>query len=427
MNIRNILTGAIALSTLATAAQADVEILITGATAFRAATITGIKAQFTTGGSYVFAHNVAAGGVTGADRVTFKGVFPGVAGTTTVRCSFSGSVEGIRAIALGGTHSPAFIQDTALANPGTDAGEAVNENALKTGDTLVQTAKFAFSDVRQSSTPVSASLNPASPKVGVIPFTMVVNEGTPSTFSNVSNQQFKALFSSGFQPLSMFTADNADSGTFVFATGRNDGSGTRTTYMAESGLGITALVNQYLATASTSTALTTIRLVPAANGTNASTVWGQDVDGNGGYNSGSALRTDMGKTSSAVTVLDAQNNDILGGPAQVYLATFLSISDARTAVIAGARIIGYNGSSLDSLNTSSTLSSTDKAKITEGQYSAWGFENLYYAGSLSTDENTVYTAVKSAINTSFAPSYLTGIPLSEMNVSRPDDGAPIAP
>ena len=90
MNIRNILTGSIALACLATTVKADVEVLITGATAFRTAAINALKAQFDIGNngvSYAYAHNKAAGSVNAADRVTFKGKFPGVAGTTTVRAT----------------------------------------------------------------------------------------------------------------------------------------------------------------------------------------------------------------------------------------------------------------------------------------------------------------------------------------------------
>jgi hypothetical protein len=427
MKPKQILGGAIALMTLATAVKADVEVLITGATAFRTAALNALKASYDAGGSYVFAHNKAAGGFNGADRVTFQGTFPGVNGVTTVRCSFNGSVEGIRAVVLGGADNPAFITDAALASPGGDAGEAANENANVTGSTAIQQAKFTFSDVRQSSTPINNfALNPASPKVGVVVFCPIVNEGAPGTFTNVTSQQFKALFSGGFLPLSVFTGNAADTNN-VYAAGRNDGSGTRTTYMAESGLGITTLVNQYKVSTSTSTAITQIQRVPAGDGTNASTVWGQDLDGNGGYFSGSALRTELGKTSASVEVLDSDGSQLDIG-VDVHLVSFLSASDCVSARVAGARILGWNGSTMASLNTQTTIDTTDLAKVTEGQYSAWGFENLYYAGSLSTDENTVYTAIKTGIPTTLtAAGYTPGIPLSLMNVTRPNDGAPIAP
>lgn len=437
MNLKNILTGTIALALIATTAKADVEVRITGATAFRTAAINAIKAQFDIGGSYTFAHNRAAGGVNGADRVTFKGAFPGVGGITTVRISHNGSVEGLRAIAVPGpANDPLFITDAALASPGGDAGEAANENANVGGSTVQQVAKFAFSDVRQTSSPVtSPTLSPAQPRVGVTLFTMLANEGAPAGLTNVTFQQFKALFSQGSLPLSVFTGNAADSGVFVYPTGRNDGSGTRTAYMAESQLGITTLINQFVATTSSGNNITVLQRVPAGgatiNGTfdatSASTLWGQDLDGNGGYFSGSVLRTEMGRATASTQVLDADGSEL--APAdQLHLITFLSAADAVPARVAGAKVLGWNGSILDSLNTATTLSATDLAKVTEGQYSAWTFQNLYYNGSLTADENAVYTAIKNGIPTTLVTAgYVPGIPSGIMNVSRPNDGAPIAP
>ena len=70
------------------------------------------------------------------------------------------------------------------------------------------------------------------------------------------------------------------------------------------------------------------------------------------------------------------------------------------------------------------MNATDRAKVTEGQYSMWGFENLYYTGSLSTDENTFYTQVKTGITSRLTANPIEGLPLTSMHVSRPDDGAP---
>ena len=436
MKLKNILSGSIALVALATTAKADVEVRITGATAFRTAAINALKAQFDIGNngvSYSYAHNKAAGSVNAADRVTFKGKFPGVAGTTTVRVSHNGSVEGLRAIAAPGpANDPLFITDAALPAASPTGAEAANIS----GSTVQQVAKFAYSDVRQSSSPVSSpTLSPAQPKVGVTLFTMLANEGAPAGLTNVTFQQFKALFAQGSLPLSVFTGDAGDSGTFVYATGRNDGSGTRTAYMAESQLGITTLVSQFVATTSASNDITVIQKVPAGgatiNGafdsTSASTLWGQDLDGNGGYFSGSVLRTEMGRQTDNTQVLDADGSE-LAPAGQIHLITWITAADAVPARVAGGKILGWNGSTLDSLNTGTVVNATDLAKITEGQYSAWTFQNLYYNGSLNADETAVYNAIKTGIPASLiAAGYVPGLPLTVMNVSRPDDGAPIAP
>jgi hypothetical protein len=126
-------------------------------------------------------------------------------------------------------------------------------------------------------------------------------------------------------------------------------------------------------------------------------------------------------------VLDADGSE-LAPAAQLHLITFLSAADAVPARVAGAKVLGWNGSTLNSLNTGLVVDSTDLAKITEGQYSAWTFQNLYYNGSLTADENTVYNAIRTGIPTSLiAAGYVPGVPSTIMSVSRPDDGAPIAP
>ena len=434
-NIRNILTGTIALATLTTTVKADVEVRITGATAFRTAAINALKAQFDIGNngvSYAYAHNKAAGSVNAADRVTFKGKFPGIAGTTTVRVSHNGSVEGLRAIATPNTtNNPFFITDGALSAPSGSGAETAGVS----GTTTQQVAKFSYTDVLQSSTPVTGALEPSDPKIGVTLFTMIANDGAPAGLTNVNFQQFKQLFKGGRLPLSHFTGNAADT-NFVYATGRNDGSGTRTAYMAECQLGVASTVNQYVATSpgtGTAGAVSVIQLVPAGgatiNGTfdptSASTLWGQDLPGNGGYFSGSVLRDVMGRTTASTQVLDNEGEEIAAaGP--LHLVSWISTADAVPARQAGAKILGWNGSILDSLNTGTTLSATDLAKITEGQYTAWTFQNLYYVGTLSTDENAVYTAVKTGIPASLvAAGYVPGVPVGIMNVDRSDDGAPV--
>jgi hypothetical protein len=260
-------------------------------------------------------------------------------------------------------------------------------------------------------------------------FTPIVSASAPAGL-NVTSQQFKALFSNGTLPLSMFTGNSADTAK-VFATGRNDGSGTRTTYMAESGLGITSLVQQYLVTATSGSTITAIRRVPAANGTNASTIWGQDVDGNGGYNSGATLRGDLARTSASTSVLDVDDSDIYGTPQNVVMLSFVGAPDAQKALTAAvpAKVAGWNGSTLTSLSNpiATAMNAADQAKIREGAYSAWGYENLYYSGSLSLDEGTFYSNLKTSIASRLAANPVEGIVLSTMHVSRPDDGAPITP
>ena len=436
----------------ASTSYADVTVNITGATAFRAASLLSIKAKYVASGQpFKFAHDQATtGGTTysGATRAIFIGTFPGVTGTTTIRCCFTGSVEGVRALipTVVDPLPPTYYQPGLLtATTATVSGAELAAQGTTGAAALGGASDIAFSDVSSSSTPyASSSLQPADPRAGVIVFTMLTNKGSGVTA--VTAQQFRALLSRGFQPLSMFTGDANDNPASatpnpgarnVFATGRNDGSGTRTTYLAESGFGIANTVSQYVTNVSTSTTLTTIQLVPAGgvnspalpgqSTASASTVWGQDVNGNGGYNSGSTLRSDMAKTGDAVTVLDSDGSDAFGGPVPVSLVTWLSLSDAVSARTNGAIFCAYNGVKLNDIAASgSSMSAADKAKVTNGLYTAWGYERMYRRNDLTNaDALTVYNGIKAAIPTNLGAA---GIALTDMmSISRPADGGTVAP
>lgn len=434
----------LAAFTFCATSHADVVVDITGATAFRAATLLSIRAQFNASGQpYKFAHDQASPGgtiYTGATRSIWIGSFPGVSGTTTIRTSFNGSVEGIRALVESPAADPTYYQSSLLASTSAITGGAELHNQGTTG-VITSQSEIAFSDVSKTITPyASSSLQPSSPAVGVVAFTMLTNEGSPVT--NVTAQQFRAVLAAGFQPLSMFTGNPADV-TNVYATGRNDGSGTRSSYLSETGYGVSTPVKQYVTIASTTAALSTIMLVPAGGvydnnpgvagvqpagqlAANASTVWGQDVVGNGGYSSGSTLRTDMGKTGLAVTVLDELAEDSFGGPVRADLITWLSLNDAVTARANGAVMCGYNGVKLDGIAASgTTLTAADKAKITQGIYTAWNYQQMYRRNDITTgDVVTVYTGIKTAIGSNLGAA---GIALGDMQVSRPSDGGTVAP
>lgn len=451
MKIKSFYASAIAFSLIAVA-HADVTVDITGATAFRQATLNSIKGRFDASGQpYKYAHDQGSGGYNGATYSIWIGTFPGVAGTTTIRTSFNGSVEGIRALVDSPTHDPIYLQPELLDGVTAAVGGAELHSQGEATKLKAQ-SEIAFSDVSKAATPyASRSLLPANSAAGVVVFTMVGSEGTP--LSNITSQQFRALFSAGFQPLSLFTGNEEDNpyaenvtpgpnAAWIFATGRNDGSGTRTTYMAETGYGVTNLVRQYTVLASSGNAMTTIQLVPqgGANDSdpitsgiqpysgqstaNASTVWDQDLPGNGGYSSGSNLRTHLGLTGNAVTVLDETYADAFGEPQKLTLVSWLSLSDAVTARNNGAVFLAYNGVKLNDIAASgSTMSAADLAKVTNGSYTAWSYQHMYRRNDLTSgDAVTVYNGIRNNLVLGSA-----GIAIAQMNVSRSADGGTVAP
>jgi hypothetical protein len=446
MKLKTILAGALALGFTSSAMAQTTEITITGATAFRQATMQAIYNAYASVGNLGTSFNVChdfngnnLSQLIASNKAVFSGTFPGIDGTTVIRTSFNGSTEGLNAIA--GNNDPTFLQTQALQNTGSIQGST-------TSPTQTLRPKFSFSDVYQSTSPVDNEiLNPVgSSAVGVVTFAMVANEGAPANWTNATIQQCRALWQQGIQPLSLFTGDPNDT-TLVLATGRNDGSGTRSAYLTEWTYGVANAVQQFVAIqgGTTATDITGLTLVPiGANLTNtnvpfrtgrtsdASTLWGNTAVGNGGYSSSSALRTLMGLVSTNVTVYDGTSTNPLLNNASVNLLTWLSTADSANAANAGAKILAFNGEKVTPLASAnpanynnSGFNEADFNKIAKGVYSAWSYQHLYYHGSLNAGETAWYNAMKSTWIPGGLQQTANGLRLGDMQVTRPDDGFPI--
>jgi hypothetical protein len=420
-------------------ASADQSFYITGATAFRTAAIKSIISSYSATGLVAGYRKVDASTATlqNADKHVIKGTFGSLPGITTIYTFFNGSVEGIKALALdedldflaGTVTTSAVTQATAVG--GTDLGSG--------GTTLAAKADLAFSDVFKSSTPYgSASLFPSEAKVGVIAFTWVANNGADAGLTNVTTQSARAILTSGFSKQSQFSGVKADSdnstGTpasnkLVFLTGRNDGSGTRTTFLAEVGYPIALPIKQYKPTIS-SGAVTNLTYWPAGLGAEASTIWENDIDGNGGYASGGNLVTALKATtpSGTVSVSDSDGSIVIPAATRsISMIGYQSTSDAASSISGGARTLSYNGFPVT--YTGSALSATTRAALVNGQYTMWGYEQLYSKTAIDTAATSgvsvLYTTIKTGCNASNLSN--SGIPLSEMLVSRTQDGGTVAP
>jgi hypothetical protein len=272
--------------------------------------------------------------------------------------------------------------------------------------------------------------------------------------TSVSAQQFRTMAGLGYAPMSFFTGNASDT-TRIYLTGRNDGSGTRTSYLSETGVGASTPITQYLAhDRSVSGSIPYILKVPQGGGFNfqnvatpsyASTVWGTDIDGNGGHVSGSDLRADLSKTTASTAVWEFVDGDESGtyeatedsqvrAAEKLYLLTWITYSDARTARGTGlasartAQVLGYNGVTLPGLtgdNPPATMSDADKALVANGQYTAWNFQQLYYINA-TPGASTVFTELKSRLNSASVIGS-AGMSLGEMQVNRTVDGGTILP
>ena len=447
MKLKTILAAALAVSATSSAMAQTNTIDVTGATAFRNAAMRAITASFNTNGLEIV-HDGNADTLTslyGANKAIFRGTMPGISGTTVVRTSWNGSAEGLNAIA--GKNNPPFYTVAALSNSFVWNNSAAKGNIV--GPTVTTSRpRFAFSDVLQKNTPVRTDLNGArftatADNVGVVTFAMVANDGSDTNLNNVTVQQALALWKSGALPLKQFTGNPASVGN-VYAMGRNDGSGTRASYLSEFKVGVGKPVKQYIATSAgvtnTNDVLDSITLIPAGGtgagvlatsggSANASVLWGQStLVGNGGYASSSGIRDHLQRKSPNTVVYDGvSSNSIYTGT--LALVSWLSTADARTASSGGARVLAYNGVKITPIATagsylSSGFSQADYEKITTGQYSAWNFQQFYRWGTLSSAESTFRTRLRSNMADALGVT-ANGIPTSALSVDRLDDGVEI--
>lgn len=411
-------------------ASADVELRITGATAFRAAVHNGLKTGFFNG-DFQFAHSGSAGSFSGASRSLWKGPVTGQ-GIVTIRCTWSGSVTGIHSVAVatsGPTAETTLLGVTYLtdANLVTAASASGGETHTRTTVGTAQTSDMAFSDCYQSST-VYSSPSLTDEVVGIIPFIWVVNDtgvnySTPANalsptvlerygFDNITAQQARALMVQGSQPKSLLTGNVNDTKP-VYVTGRDIGSGTRVISLAETGYGITKLLTHFQMTGA-SDVISDLKVWPTGSYPN--TTGNDPTPGNGGYLSGGTLAGLMvNKSDASFTITQADGTPSAPASNGAHIVAWVGTSDAATAVTGGAAYLKYEGAKY--------TGSADDANIHNGQYTAWSNEHLFYS-SLTANQTTVKDMLKTSIDTNMGSA---GIPNGSMNVFRQEEAGIVAP
>ncbi|WP_397385533.1 hypothetical protein [Prosthecobacter sp.] len=409
--------GVIALS-FAQQASADATIRLTGSTAFRPGVHKGIIALFggaanvkiASGMTSANGFNTAAtqGGYEGADYTTIQGTtFSGISGTVTIQCSWSGSATGIADVDA--NTNIAFIPAaTAAAASGTGYTSAANTTGAVNSATESAAATIAFSDVYVDSTPTPLA-DLTDHIVAVIPFCWVANKGTTG-ITNITAQQARAILTKN-QPKSLFTGVPTDT-DLVLAVGRDNGSGTRITCLAETKYGVSTNVQQYKIT--TATGVNTIaQLWPVGDGV------GSGTGGNGGYASGSSIRTIMAATSntSALQLKNAAGTNVGTATRNVTLMSSIGISDANTSVTNGATRLSYEGVTYDGGTPD---------LIYRGAYTNWGYLHLYTKPTVSADEQALVDGLTTQLDDA-AVLGTSGLRFSQMKVSRTTDGAIVGP
>lgn len=395
MKLKNtFLIGAFSAACLSVATSQTV-INITGATAFRSAANSSIFALLGGEGNVTFAYT-GTQGITGSNRVIFKGNIGGQ--PYTVRTSWSGSTQGI--LDLADQNQIQFLKTDVATAGGAFATGGIN-NPGAAADFENDNARFAFSDVDKL-----LSQRPNAPlgggPVGVVPFMFIGGQSAPAAITNMTDQIHNVLWSLGDVPASLFTGDVADEGFRIYATGRNNGSGTRATILAETQYGAFTNVVQW------NSAVTGDRLTGTLTGN--PTLFG---DGNGGNSSNSGVRDLLTRSS---------NPGFRSG--NYAFVSYLTISDALSATGynpvdgtvsggEGGKPLTYNGARYSIPN------------VLNGAYSLWGYQQFYNAADATPAELQFDAQLRATIPTNMGNA---GIPIPDMSVIRAGgDGGPIFP
>jgi len=371
MNMKTITLVAAALGFAAAAdVQAQTVIDVTGSTAGRTAVHQAILTALS---NETFVYN--GSNFNGASKVLFKGDIGGT--PVIIRTSWSGSAAGVRDVAQ--NNSAVWFANTSINTSGANNNTAVSM-ANNSSNTVQDAPEIAFSDVFQTST-IYTSPVLRDDTSGIIPFKFFASQDAPTTLVNMEPMAARFLFGNGYVPLAMLSGLSADQGTYIFATGRDPDSGTRICTMAVIGYGVFNNVQQYEPTI-TSGAVTALTLWPAGT-------W---VEGNGGYSSGSSVKTALSANGFANSK---------------GLISYLGSSDW----ISGGKELKYNGVSY----------STDNVK--QGSYSFWGYLHQMRQTGLSGTSLTFYNSLLNAVRAD--TSWL--VKTSDMSVSRAADGGLISP
>jgi hypothetical protein len=386
-----------ALGASCTAFGADVQIRITGSTAFRSAVFNALKNDY-----FDVTPVMVLPGNTGnpsgsSSRITFVGTNSAAFGASTrviIQCAYSGSVEGIVNVIRTSSSSPVpqpkyvNVNGTDTADNDKDADLAFSDVAQDTTDYPTTTAAIA--------TPFPASGSYPEQGIGVVTFGFAKNNGVnTNTVSNITGDQFQAFAANGSESRGFFNNDKSDT-TPVYLFGRYRFSGTRLSVGAVTGLGSSA--NQSLYSGSDS------GFILGSGVTASSGVEGGSVFSDG-FVSGGDLGVALGNT--------AQTNNVIG---------YLSAGDIRGKNLRNFRLT-YNGVALERTN------------VIAGTYAFWSYEQLYGTVTPRSDVTkfvkgvtspTVSTSLIKAIDTELKND-LDYVSLGEMKAVRTGDGGLITP
>lgn len=393
---------------LVSAAHAQTEVLITGSTAFRANTLTAIQNIMSAGYTYGYVGT----SYTGSTYAIVKGTVAATGNSVIIKTHFTGSEGGNQTVS--GQIPIVFLDNSSATSTGGTSGlpDPTGSGPLEVPDVAMsdtyQSSSFFFGTYFSTNYPALNAVNttpglPTGQIVGVVQFKWVAGRSIPAGLTNMTSQLARDLYGSGKAALALWTGLGTDHGTSVYAIGRDFDSGTRLTAFAESGVGAKAVVKQYFPYDASNAVINTaggtidhLSLTPA--GSVNGIPYGP---GNGGYSSG-------GNMSKGINNFP---------PASSLLVGYLGVNDADGQITnnpgTGCTELSYNGVKLGIPENTSLIS--------EGAYTFWGYEHLYYRDSATgVVESTADTLALRIYNfDSPLPHYV------DMQVSRLSDGGTV--
>jgi hypothetical protein len=342
--------------------MADVDLYITGSTAFRASAYNACTKLFTTPpvlGSTLFFGDAAHGGDANNNSGTASWCMTGTpvgtltniqGGQLTIHGLFTGSIQGIQTVE----------QQVPLTFATTTAGVY-----------STNTPTIAFSDASGASSPYPATGNFSEENVCVQPFTMCrsVPANGVTNINNITWEQMEYGIPKGRLPLSVWTLNPADT-NFVYIIERTSDSGTRRCFTSQEyyQFGDTATAYIYDFTNNfffkgTNEQNSLVGSFPngvvgAAGLGNANLNWGS------GYVGGGDIKNELNYNNS--------NN---------LAIAFLSINDSKGVGSSNwSTVIPFNGlwPTAAGSGIHGNTGTNDFGPIASGLYPCWGYEVLVY-------------------------------------------------
>ncbi|MFO1511709.1 MAG: hypothetical protein U1F83_02160 [Verrucomicrobiota bacterium] len=199
---------------VATGVQAQVDINISGAVAFRDTSYRAIRSLY--GANLASENPDSPGNPPSSIRITWSGQITNLFGnqTVTIRANYNGAVAGIQDLVQNRNvsyRSSSTAGDTNLVNLQSD---------------------IAYGSVFQAST-VFTSPALVDSKFGVTPVFFVKSVGAPAGLTNITRQQFRALAANGALPGWFFTGNAADT-NLIYYISRDTTAGQRVIVQKES-------------------------------------------------------------------------------------------------------------------------------------------------------------------------------------------------